>query len=174
MWLNLYILFGKILHSSHPPLITPAGGALIGEELQDVVQEIRIGGVGHVLFGLGCVCDTPTGNQRGPPATSFPRTARLAPPHRRGGRRREERKFAEEVLHRPHFGIQLEWGAFLTIDTVLEAASPIDQARVDRLAFAVNVVRVGGACRSGLVALTRPRHRRREGVLAGAGTGETD
>ena len=23
MWLNLYILFGKILHSSHPPLITP-------------------------------------------------------------------------------------------------------------------------------------------------------
>ena len=103
--------------------------------------------------------------------------ARLAwppPPHRRGGRRREERKFAEEVLHRPHFGIQLEWGAFLTIDTVLEAASPIDQARVDRLAFAVNVVRVGGACRSGLVALTRPRHRRRDGVLAGAGTGETD
>ena len=59
-----------------------AGGALLGEELQDVVQELRISGVGHVMLCVGCVGATPTGNQDGPPATSFPCAARLAP--RRG------------------------------------------------------------------------------------------
>jgi len=48
-----------------------AGGALIGDELQNGVQEFRIGGVGHVRFGVGCVCCTPTGNPSGPPSTSF-------------------------------------------------------------------------------------------------------
>ena len=56
-----------------------AGGALFGQELQDVVQEIRIGGVGQGMFYVGCVCDTPTGNQGGPPATSFPHAERLPP-----------------------------------------------------------------------------------------------
>ncbi len=30
--------------------------ALLGEELQDVVQEFRIGVVGHVVLDVGCVC----------------------------------------------------------------------------------------------------------------------
>ena len=29
--------------------------ALLGEELQDVVQEFRIGVVGHVVLDVGCV-----------------------------------------------------------------------------------------------------------------------
>ena len=33
-----------------------AGVVLVGQELQDVVQEFRIGVVGHVWFGVGCVC----------------------------------------------------------------------------------------------------------------------
>ena len=33
--------------------------ALLGEELKDVVQEFRIGVVGHVWFGVGCVCRHP-------------------------------------------------------------------------------------------------------------------
>ena len=53
--------------------------ALLGQELQDVVQEFRIGVVGHVMFRVGCVCDTSTGNQCGPPSTSFSRAERLHP-----------------------------------------------------------------------------------------------
>lgn len=56
-----------------------AGGALLSEQLQDVVQEIRIGGVGHVVEMLAVFADTPTGNQYGPPSTSFARVERLHP-----------------------------------------------------------------------------------------------
>ena len=70
--------------------------ALLGEELQDVVQEFRIGVVGHVVWWLDVFTDTPTGNHCGPPLSSFlgaerlhpsgvqlrsARSARLAPPH---------------------------------------------------------------------------------------------
>ena len=37
-----------------------AVSALFGDKLQDVVQAFRIGLAGHVWFGVGCVCDTPT------------------------------------------------------------------------------------------------------------------
>ena len=53
--------------------------ALLGEELQDVVQEFRIGVVGHVVWWLDVFVDTPTRNQRGPPSTSFSRAERLDP-----------------------------------------------------------------------------------------------
>ena len=53
--------------------------ALLGQELQDVVQEFRIGLVGHVVWWLDVFVDTPTGNQGGPPSTSFPRAERLHP-----------------------------------------------------------------------------------------------
>ncbi len=72
--------------------------ALLGQELQDVVQEIRIGVVGHVWFGVGCVCDTPTAKPAWPaPDQFFPRAEPLsplrgsaalaiAPPHPEGGK----------------------------------------------------------------------------------------
>ena len=53
--------------------------ALLGEELQDVVPEFRIGVVGHVVWWLDVFVDTPTRNQRGPPSTSFSRAERLDP-----------------------------------------------------------------------------------------------
>ena len=53
--------------------------ALLSQKLQDVAQEFRIGVVGHVMFRVGCVCDTPTGNQCGPPSTSFSRAERFHP-----------------------------------------------------------------------------------------------
>ena len=43
--------------------------------------------MGHVVFGVGCVCDTPTGNQRDPPSTSFLHAERPHP-----GRVRTERR----------------------------------------------------------------------------------
>ena len=30
--------------------------ALLGEELKDVVQEFRVGVVGHLVLDVGCVC----------------------------------------------------------------------------------------------------------------------
>jgi hypothetical protein len=53
--------------------------ALLSQELQDVVQEFRIGVVGHVVCLLDVFADTPTGNQCGPPSTSFSRAERLHP-----------------------------------------------------------------------------------------------
>jgi hypothetical protein len=53
--------------------------ALLGEELQDVVQEFRIGVMGHVVWWLDVFADTPTGNHCGPPSTRFSRAARLHP-----------------------------------------------------------------------------------------------
>ena len=53
--------------------------ALLGEELQDVVQEFRIGVVGHVVWWLDVFADTPTGNHCGPPSTRFSRAERLHP-----------------------------------------------------------------------------------------------
>jgi hypothetical protein len=52
---------------------------LVSQELQDVVQEFRIGVVGHVVLWLDVFADTPTGNQCGPPSTSFSRVERLHP-----------------------------------------------------------------------------------------------
>jgi hypothetical protein len=103
--------------------------ALLSQELQDVVQEIRIGVVGHVVLLLDVFADTPTGNQCGPPSTSFSR-AELPPPLRgsaalgslrspslrltpEGWRRREERKFTERLLH-PLFEPDLEFALMLT------------------------------------------------------------
>jgi len=88
--------------------------ALLSQELQDVVQEIRIGRVGHVVLMLDVFADTPTGNQCGPPSTSFSRAPlhpfgdRLrcgslrSPPLRltpKGWRQMEERQFTERLLH---------------------------------------------------------------------------
>ena len=56
-----------------------AGVALVSQELQDVVQEFRIGVVGHLVWLLDVFADTPTGNQGGPPSTSFSRAERLSP-----------------------------------------------------------------------------------------------
>ena len=53
--------------------------ALLGEELQDVVQEFRIGVMGHVVWWLDVFADTPTGNHCGPPSTRFSRAERLHP-----------------------------------------------------------------------------------------------
>jgi len=53
--------------------------ALLGQELQDVVQEFRIGVVGHVIFHAECFVVTSTGNQCGPPSTSFSRSEHLHP-----------------------------------------------------------------------------------------------
>ena len=52
---------------------------MVSEELQDVVQEFRIGVVGHVVCLLEVFADTPTGNQCGPPSTSFSRAERPYP-----------------------------------------------------------------------------------------------
>ena len=54
-------------------------GALVSQELQNGVQEFRIALVGHCGFELDVFADTPTGNQRGPPSTSFSRAERLHP-----------------------------------------------------------------------------------------------
>ena len=56
-----------------------AAGAFFIEELQNGVQKFRIALVGHFGVDVGCVCDTPTGNQFGPPSTSFSRAGALAP-----------------------------------------------------------------------------------------------
>jgi len=57
-----------------------AGVGLVSQELQDVVQEFRIGVVGHVWFlVLDVFVDTPTGNHGDPPSTSFLRAERLHP-----------------------------------------------------------------------------------------------
>src|SRR5208282_6465977 len=53
--------------------------ALFSQQLQNVVQEFRIGVVGHLVWFVGCVGNTPTGNQCGPPSTSFSRAGRLHP-----------------------------------------------------------------------------------------------
>jgi hypothetical protein len=53
--------------------------ALLSEKLQDVVQEFRIGVVGHVVCLLDVFADTPTGNQCGPPSSSFSRAERFHP-----------------------------------------------------------------------------------------------
>ena len=53
--------------------------ALLGEELQDVVQEFRIGVVGHEVWWLDVFADTPTGNHCGPPSNRFSRAERLHP-----------------------------------------------------------------------------------------------
>lgn len=88
--------------------------ALFSQELQDVVQEFRICLVGHVVLSLDVFADTPTGNQCGPPSTSFSRAplhpfgTRLrcgslrSPPLRltpKGWRQMEERQFTERLLH---------------------------------------------------------------------------
>lgn len=56
-----------------------AGVALLGQELQDDVQEFRFGVLGHVVDLLDVFADTPTGNHCGPPSTSFPRAGRHHP-----------------------------------------------------------------------------------------------
>ena len=91
-----------------------AVGAFFGNELQDGVQEFRLVLVGHVVLMLDVFGDTPTGNQYGPPSTSFSRAplhpcgVRLrcgslrSPPLRltpQGWRQREERQFTERFLH---------------------------------------------------------------------------
>src|SRR5450759_602128 len=48
-----------------------AGGPLLSEELQNGVQEFRIRLVGRHEFALDVFADTPTGNDYGPPSTSF-------------------------------------------------------------------------------------------------------
>jgi hypothetical protein len=53
--------------------------ALFSQQLQNVVQEFRIGVVGHLVWFVGCVGNTPTGNHCGPPSTSFSRAERLHP-----------------------------------------------------------------------------------------------
>jgi len=56
-----------------------AGGALLGQELQNGVQEFRLGLVGHWGLALVVFCDTPTRDHSGPPSTSFSRAARPCP-----------------------------------------------------------------------------------------------
>ena len=46
-------------------------GALVSQELQNGVQEFRIGSVGRHGFALDVFGDTPTGNHYGPPSTSL-------------------------------------------------------------------------------------------------------
>ena len=48
-----------------------AGGTLVGQELQNGVQEFRISSAGRHGFALDVFGDTPTGNQYGPPSTSL-------------------------------------------------------------------------------------------------------
>ena len=45
--------------------------ALLGEELKDVVQEFRIGVVGHGWFGVGCVCRHPNREPTRPALDQF-------------------------------------------------------------------------------------------------------
>jgi hypothetical protein len=56
-----------------------AAGAFFIEQLQNGIQEFRIAWVGHFGFELDVFRDTPTGNQCGPPSTSFSRAERLHP-----------------------------------------------------------------------------------------------
>src|SRR5271170_6386953 len=56
-----------------------AASACFIEELQNGIQEFRIAWVGHFGFELAVFRDTPTGNQLGPPSTSFSRAERLHP-----------------------------------------------------------------------------------------------
>lgn len=48
-----------------------AGVALLGQELQDVVQEIRLGVVGHVVLDVGCVCRHPNRKPTWPALDQF-------------------------------------------------------------------------------------------------------
>jgi len=56
-----------------------AAGAFLVEELQNGVQKFRIALVGHFGVELAVFADTPTGNQDGPPSTSFSRAERPSP-----------------------------------------------------------------------------------------------
>ncbi len=50
------------------------------EELKNSIQEFRIALVGHFGFEWDVFRDTPTGNQLGPPSTSFSRAGAPTPP----------------------------------------------------------------------------------------------
>ena len=54
--------------------------ALLGEELQDVVQEFRIGVMGHVVWWLDVFADTPTGNHCARSLTVFRARRVFTPP----------------------------------------------------------------------------------------------
>ena len=54
--------------------------ALLGEELQDVVQEFRIGVVGHEVWWLDVFADTPTGNHCARSLTVFRARRVFTPP----------------------------------------------------------------------------------------------
>ncbi len=56
-----------------------AAGTFFIEQLQNGVQKFRIALVGHLGFELVVLVDTPTGNHRDPPSTSFSRAERLHP-----------------------------------------------------------------------------------------------
>jgi hypothetical protein len=112
--------------------------------------------VGHFDFELDVFADTPTGNQLGPPSTSFSRAERLHPSGVRlrsgslrspslrltpeGWRRREERQFTERVLH-PHKAIKR---AHKTIKNlcwfqVVETRGAITKGKVDHWQVTIKV-----------------------------------
>ncbi len=56
-----------------------AGVTLLSQELQDVVQEIRIGVVGHVVLDVGCVCRHPNRKPTWPALDQFSARGASAP-----------------------------------------------------------------------------------------------
>jgi hypothetical protein len=90
--------------------------AVFGDELQDGIQEIRLGAVGHVMFNVGCVLRHPNRKPAWPALDQFfargaslplrgsaalgslrSPSLRLTP---EGQGRREGRQFTERLLHR--------------------------------------------------------------------------
>ena len=84
--LGAFLAHGFI--DEEPDAFGESTGAVFSQQLQNGVQEFRIAWVGHVVVYVGCVCDTPTGNQYDPPSTSFSRAERQSPS---GGRLRSAR-----------------------------------------------------------------------------------
>jgi hypothetical protein len=91
--------------------------ALFSQKLQDVVQKFRLGVVGHVRFGVGCVWLHPNRKPTWPALDQFFARGTASPlrgsaalgslrsPSLRltpeGRSRMEERQFTESKIHRP-------------------------------------------------------------------------
>lgn len=100
-------------------------GALFGDELQDRVQEIRLGVVGHVWFGVGSVSRHPNRKPAWPALDQFFARGALCPlrgsaalgslrsPSLRltpeGAKQMEERQFTERFLHRLSGSNRRDW-----------------------------------------------------------------
>ena len=120
-----------------------AGGALVSQELQNGIQEFRIGAVGRHGFALDVFGDTPTGNHYGPPSTSLwrrqppfgggcapARCARLRSAAPEGGLSGGKKSYLQKEFYTPHDsrmifpGPVLSWAALQPINQAPEPGNP--------------------------------------------------